>query len=326
MSNKKISIIGAGAVGASVAQVLAIKDVADIYIFDIVDGLAAGKALDIQEGAPHWGFDYKLRGFCTADEKEYENLKGSDVIVVTAGLARKPGMSRDDLLLKNIGIMKDVGEKIKKYSPESIIVAVTNPADIMAYALQKASGIEPSRILGLGGSLDSARFRTFLAEALDVSVEDVNAFVIGGHGDDMVPFIRYSSVSGIPIEHLLPKEKIDEIIKRTRFGGGEILNLYKTGTAFYAPSISIAVMVESIIKNKKRVIPCAAYLTGNHAKHYGIENMFIGVPIKIGASGVEEIYDLQFNEEDKAAWEKSVESVKKNSKLADDYFSGKIKS
>ncbi|WP_337860833.1 malate dehydrogenase [Ferroplasma sp.] len=318
--DKKISIIGAGAVGASVAQVLAIKDIADINIFDIVDGVAQGKALDIQEGAPHFGFDCKLKGFCTQDPKEYENMKGSDVIVVTAGLARKPGMSRDDLLVKNIGIMKDVGEKIKKYSPDSIVIAVTNPADIMAYAIEKASGISPERIIGLGGSLDSSRFRTFLAEALDVSVRDVNAFVVGGHGDDMVPFIHYSSVAGIPISDLLSEEKIQEIIKRTRFGGGEILNYYKTGTAFYAPSISISVMVEAVINDEHRVIPCAAYLTGKHAENYKISNAFIGVPIKIGKNGVEEIYDLKFSEADAKEWMKSVESVNKNNKLADEYF------
>ncbi len=318
--NKTISIIGAGAVGASVAQVLAIKDIADIKIFDIVDGLAKGKALDIQEGAPHFGFSCKLEGYCTQDSSEYRHLAGSDVIVVTAGLARKPGMSRDDLLVKNIGIMKDVGEKLKKYAPDSIIVTVTNPADIMAYALEKASGIDTKRIIGLGGSLDSARFRTFLAEALDVSMKDVNAFVVGGHGDDMVPFINYSSVAGIPISTLLSEEKIQEIIKRTRFGGGEIVDLYKTGSAYYAPSISIAVMVESIINDQKRVIPCAAYLTGKHADNYGISGKFIGVPIKIGKDGVEEIYDLKFSASDKEAWEKSVASVNKNCKLADDYF------
>ncbi len=319
--DKKVSIIGAGAVGASVAQVLAIKGIADINIFDIVEGVAEGKALDIQEGAPHFGFDCKLKGFCTKDETMYKNLKGSDVIVVTAGLARRPGMSRDDLLVKNISIMKDIGEKIKKYSPGSVIVTVTNPADIMAYAIEKSSGISHERIMGLGGSLDSSRFRTFLAEALDVSVEDVNAFVIGGHGDDMVPFIRYSNVSGIPISDLLSEDKINAIIKRTRFGGGEILDYYKNGTAFYAPSISISVMVESIINDKKRVIPCAAYLTDEHAKHYGINNMFIGVPIKIGKNGVEKIYDLNFNDDELKEWNKGVESVKGNCKIADDYFS-----
>ncbi len=320
MARSKISIIGAGAVGATVAQTLAIRQTGDIYIFDIVDGLAEGKALDILEGAPHWGYDLNIKGFCTADESKYAEMKGSDVIVVTAGLARKPGMSRDDLLLKNIGIMKSVGEAIKKYSPESKIVVVTNPADIMAYAIYKASGISPDKIIGLGGSLDSTRFRTFLAMELNVSFEDVNAFVIGGHGDDMVPFIRYSNVSGIPIEDLLPKEKIDEIVKRTRFGGGEIVNLYKTGSAFYAPGISIAVMVESIVNDRKRVIPCAAYITGEHAKNYLIENLFIGVPIKIGKNGVEHIYDIKFRDDELEAWKKTVESVKKNSAIADDYF------
>ncbi|MEM0139678.1 MAG: malate dehydrogenase [Ferroplasma sp.] len=318
--DKTISIIGAGAVGASVAQVLAIKDIADIKIFDIVEGLAKGKALDIQEGAPHFGFTCKLEGYCTQDPSEYKHMKGSDVIVVTAGLARKPGMSRDDLLVKNIGIMKSVGEQLKKYGSDSIIITVTNPADIMAYALEKASGIPPERIIGLGGSLDSARFRTFLAQELNVSVRDVNAFVVGGHGDDMVPFIHYSSVAGIPISQLLSEDKIQEIIKRTRFGGGEIVDLYKTGSAYYAPSISIAVMIESVINDEKRVIPCAAYLTGKHAENYKISGKFIGVPIKIGKNGVEEIYDLKFNDSDLKEWGKSVDSVNKNCKLADDYF------
>jgi malate dehydrogenase len=244
-------------------------------------------------------------------------MKGSDVIVVTAGLARKPGMSRDDLLVKNIGIIKDVAENVKKYSPESIIVMVSNPADTMAYAFQKVSGINPKRIIGLGGSLDSARFRTFIAMELGVSVKDVNAFVVGGHGDDMVPFIRYSSVAGMPISTLLPKNKIDEIVKRTRFGGGEIVDLLKTGSAYYAPGISITAMVESIIKDKKRVIPCAAYMDEEDAKHYSAKGLFIGVPIKIGKEGVEQIYRIDFNDEEKVLWNKTVESVKKNGEKVD---------
>lgn len=320
MSRSKISVIGAGNVGASLAQFLSLKELGDVYLFDVIDGVPEGKALDILEGSPHWGSDSEVKGFTTTDSAAYKNLEGSDVIVVTAGLARKPGMSRDDLLNKNVAIMKDVGENIKRYSPNSKLVVVSNPADIMAYALQKITGISPSKIMGLGGSLDSSRFRTFLSMELGVSVEDVNAFVVGGHGDDMVPFIRYSNVAGIPIEKLLSKEKIDEIVKRTRFGGGEIVNYLKTGSAYYAPGISISAMVESIIKNKKRVIPCAAYISGEHAKYYGAENIFIGVPIKIGENGVEHIFDLEFDPEEMDLWKKTVESVKSNCKKVDEFL------
>ncbi|MCY0851683.1 MAG: malate dehydrogenase [Thermoplasma acidophilum] len=320
MVRKKISVIGAGNVGATVAQFLAAKQLGDVYLFDVVDGIPEGKALDIQEGAPHWRYDLDVVGFSTSDETKYKNMEGSDVIVVTAGLARKPGMSREDLFDKNVEIISDVSRNIKKYSPDSIIVVVSNPADIMAYALQKFTGIDPSKIMGLGGSLDSSRFRTFLAKELNVSVEDVNAFVIGGHVDDMVPFIRYSSVAGIPIENLLSKEKIDEIVKRTRFGGGEIVNYLKTGSAFYAPGISITAMVESVILDKKRVIPCAAYITGKHADHYGIRDKFIGVPIKIGEKGVEQIYDIDFRPDELELWKKSVASVEASSKKVDEWI------
>ncbi len=321
MPRHKISVIGAGNVGASLAQFLAIKELGDIYLFDVIDGVPEGKGLDMREGAPHWGYDSRVQGFTTTDKNSYKNLEGSDVIIVTAGLARKPGMSRDDLLSKNVEIIKDVGENIKKYSPGAVIVVVSNPADIMAYALQKITGAEPSKVMGLGGALDSARFRTFLAMELGVSVEDVNAFVIGGHGDDMVPFIRYSSVAGIPISNLLSKEKIDSIVKRTRFGGGEIVEFLKTGSAFYAPAASIRAMVESIILDKKRIIPCAAHLSGQHGKHYGAEGLFIGVPIKIGANGVEEIFDMDFNPDEKALWEKTVAGVKENSSKVDKFLS-----
>ena len=320
MTRPKISVIGAGNVGATVAQILALKEMGDVYLFDVVDGIPEGKALDILEGGPHWKSDSNVVGFTTVNKENYKNLEGSDVIVITAGLARKPGMSRDDLLQKNVEIMTDVGKNIKKYAPDAKLVVVTNPADIIAYALQKITGIAPSRIIGLGGSLDSARFRAFLAEELSVSVEDVNAFVIGGHGDDMVPFIRYSNVAGIPITSLLSKEKIEEIVKRTRFGGGEIVNYLKTGSAYYAPGVSITAMVESIIKDKKRVIPCAAYLSGSHAKHYGAEGIFIGLPIKIGESGVEQIYDMDFNPDEKALWVKTVESVKSSCQKVDDFL------
>jgi malate dehydrogenase len=313
----KISVIGAGNVGATVAQFLSIQDLGDIYLFDVVDGKPEGEALDMMEGTPHWGVDNNIKGFTTTNPENYSHMKGSDVIVITAGLARKPGMSRDDLLVKNIGIIKDVAENVKKYSPESLIVMVSNPADTMAYAFQKVSGIDPKRIIGLGGSLDSSRFRTFIAMELGVSIKDVNAFVVGGHGDDMVPFIRYSSVAGMPISTLISKEKIDEIVKRTRFGGGEIVDLLKTGSAYYAPGISITAMVESIIKDKKRVIPCAAYMDAENAKHYSAQGLFIGVPIKIGKDGVEHIYRIDFNEEEKVLWNKTVESVKKNGEKVD---------
>ena len=320
MVRKKISVIGAGNVGATVAQFLAMKELGDVYLFDVVDGVPEGKALDILEGLPHWGKDVLVKGFTTVNPEAYKNLENSDVVVITAGLARKPGMSRDDLLNKNLEIMSDVARNVKKFSPDAKVVVVSNPADIMAYAFQKVSGMKPESIIGLGGSLDSARFRTFLAEELQVSVEDVNAFVIGGHGDDMVPFIRYSNVAGIPISNLLSKEKIEEIVKRTRFGGGEIVNYLKTGSAYYAPGISITAMVESLIKGKKRVIPCAAYISGGHSKHYGIKNLFIGVPIRIGENGVEEIYDMDFSNEEKALWEKTVESVTASCAKVDEFL------
>ena len=322
MPRRKISVIGAGNVGASLAQFLAVKELGDVYLFDVVDGVPEGRALDMKEGGPHWGYDSNIAGFTTVDRSSYKEMKGSDVIVVTAGLARKPGMSRDDLLNKNLEIIKDVGKNIKKYAPDSVIVVVSNPADIMAYALQKITGVSPSKVMGLGGALDSARFRTFLAMELDVSVKDVNAFVIGGHGDDMVPFIRYSSVAGIPISNLLSKEKIDEIVKRTRFGGGEIVNYLKPGSAFYAPGASIAAMVESVVLDKKRVIPCAAHISGKHADHYGAKDIFIGVPIRIGSSGVEEIYDIDFTDQEKDLWDKTVTSVSENSKKVDSFLSG----
>jgi malate dehydrogenase len=317
----KISVIGSGNVGASVAQFLSVRDLGDISLFDIIEGASEGKALDMMEGTPHWGVDNNIKGYTTIDRNVYSNLAGSDVIVVTAGLARKPGMTRDDLLSKNVQIIKDIAENVKKYAPDAVVVIVSNPADTMAYAFQKVSGMKPEKIMGLGGSLDSARFRTFLAMELGVSVEDVNAFVIGGHGDDMVPFIRYSSVSGIPITTLLSREKIDEIVQRTRFGGGEIVNLLKTGSAYYAPGISITAMVESIIKDRKRVIPCAAYINKENSKHYSAEGLFIGVPIKIGEKGVEHIYRVEFNSDEKALWDKTVKSVTENAQKVDQFLS-----
>ncbi len=318
MARKKISVIGAGNVGSTLAQFLATEELGDVYLFDVVDGVSEGKALDIQEGAPHWGFGNRLYGFTTTDPETYKHLEGSELIVVTAGLARKPGMSRDDLLEKNVMIMKSVGQAIKKYAPDAKLIVVTNPADVIAYALHKITGIKAGRIIGLGGSLDSARFRTFLSLELGVSPKDVNAFVLGGHGDDMVPFIRYSNVAGIPLTKLLSKEKIEEIVKRTRFGGGEIVNYLKTGSAYYAPGISITAMARSIILDENRIIPCAAHLSGEHAKHYGADGIFIGLPIKIGAGGVEHIYDIDFEEEELALWKKTVESVKSGCRKVDE--------
>lgn len=321
MARRKISVIGAGNVGASVAQFLAIEELGDVYLFDVVDGVSEGKALDIQEGAPHWGFGNRVAGFTTVDPGVYKNLENSDLIVVTAGLARKPGMSRDDLLQKNVEIMKGIGKAIKTYAPETRLIVVTNPADVVAYALYKITGLKAERIMGLGGSLDSARFRAFLSMELDVSPKDINAFVLGGHGDDMVPFVRYSSVAGIPISKLIPKERIDAIVKRTRGGGGEIVNFLKTGSAYYAPGVSIAAMAKSILSDENRIIPCAAYLSGEHATHYGAEGIFIGLPIRIGSKGVEHIYDIDFEEEELALWKKTIESVKAGCAKVDEILS-----
>ncbi len=321
MTRTKISVIGAGNVGASLAQFLVNRDLGDVSLFDVIEGVPEGKALDLYEGTPHWGVDSRISGFTTKSPEVYKNLEGSEVIVVTAGLARKPGMSRDDLLNKNIEIIRDVAKSVGKYAPKAKVIVVTNPADIMAYAFYKMSGLKPENILGLGGALDSARFRTFLAMELGVSVKDVNGFVIGGHGDDMVPFIRYSSAGGIPIEKLLSREKIDEIVKRTRFGGGEIVNFLKTGSAYYAPGISITSMAESIIKDKKRIIPCAAFISGKHAEHYGISGKFIGVPVKIGTEGAEHIYDIDFQPAELELWKKTVESVNSSCALVDKFLS-----
>ncbi len=314
-------MIGAGNVGASLAQALAIERLGDIVLFDVVPGIPEGKALDIQEGAPHWGFDLSVTGYTTENPEAYKNLEGSDVVVITAGLARKPGMSRDDLLAKNVKILSSVSEMVKKYCPEAKVVVVTNPADVMAYTVQKATGISPEKIIGLGGALDSARFRAFLSMELGVSIKDINAFVIGGHGDDMVPFIRYSTAAGIPIERLIPRERIEEIVERTRKGGGEIVNYLKTGSAFYAPAVSITAMVRSIIDDEKRIIPCATYLTGKHAEHYGASDIFIGLPVRIGSEGVEEVYDIDFEPEELELWKKTVQSVKSGCAKVDEFLS-----
>jgi malate dehydrogenase len=265
-----------------------------------------GKALDIAEAGPVEGYDAKYVG-----ANDYAAIKGADVIIVTAGVPRKPGMSRDDLIGINLKVMEAVGNGIKQYAPDAFVICITNPLDAMVWALQKFAGLDPKKIVGMAGVLDSARFRHFLAEAFGVSVEDVTAFVLGGHGDDMVPLVRYSTVAGIPLPDLVrmkwtTQEKLDAMVERTRKGGGEIVNLLKTGSAFYAPAASAIAMAESYLKDKKRVLPCAAYLTGQ----YGVDGLFIGVPIVIGASGVERIVEVEFSGEEKAMFEKSVASVR----------------
>lgn len=321
MSLPKVSVIGAGQVGAMVSEHLAIKELADVYMFDVVDGMAKGKSLDIMEGMPHWRSDSLLEGFSVGQNGEnYENLKGSDIVVMTAGLPRKPGMSRDDLLYKNVEIIKGAAENIKKYSPEAIVIVVTNPMDIMTYTAYKVITPKKNRIMGMGGMLDSGRFRTFISKELGVSVEDVTAFVVGGHGDDMVPFVRYCSVGGIPLTDLMSKEKIDQIVTRTRGGGGEIVSYLKTGSAFYAPGISVTTMVESILKDKKRVITAPALLEGETGQYYGANGLFVGVPIKIGKEGVEEIYRMNLNEEERKLWTTTVSHVNESVQKVNKYL------
>jgi len=303
MPRKKITIVGAGHVGAHAALWAASKELGDIVLVDVVDGVPQGKALDLAEAAPVEGFDTKIVG-----TNSYEDTAGSDIVIITAGLARKPGMSRDDLLKINADIIKGVTEQIVKYSPECIIIMVTNPLDAMVYEAKKISGFPKNRVLGMAGVLDSARMRAFIAMELDVSVEDVTAFVLGGHGDSMVPLPRYSTVAGIPITELLPADRITAINERTKKGGGEIVALLKTGSAYYAPSASVIEMAEAIIKDKKRVLPCAAYLEGE----YGINGYYMGVPVLLGKGGVEKVIEIELTEDEKAALNRSLKDVKEN--------------
>ena len=296
----KVTVVGAGNVGASCALRLADKELADIVLVDIVEGVPQGKALDILEACPVEGSDVKVMG-----ANDYEVTANSDIVVITAGLPRKPGMSRDDLLMKNYEIMKACVEPAVQYSPNCILVIVSNPLDAMCHVAYKLSGFAKNRVVGMAGILDTARFRTFLAEAAEVSVENVVAFVLGGHGDAMVPLVRYTSVSGIPITDVLDAETLDKIVERTRKGGGEIVKYLKTGSAFYAPSSAVVEMVESILKDKKKVLPCAAYLEGE----YGINGLFVGVPVKLGARGIEKIYELNLNDEESAELKNSADSV-----------------
>jgi malate dehydrogenase len=305
MARKKIALVGAGQIGGTLALLAAQKELGDVVLFDIAEGMPAGKALDLAEASPVEGYNASLTG-----GNDYSIIEGADVVIVTAGIPRKPGMSRDDLIGINSGVCKTVGEAIGKHAPNAFVIVITNPLDVMVWVLQQASGLPPERVVGMAGVLDSARFRYFLAEEFNVSVEDVTAFVLGGHGDTMVPLVRYSTVAGIPLPDLVKmgwttQEKLDAIVQRTRDGGAEIVKLLKTGSAFYAPAASAIQMAESYLKDQKRVLPVAAHLSGQ----YGQDDLYVGVPTIIGAGGVEKIIEIELNDEEKAMFAKSVESV-----------------
>jgi len=306
MARKKLAMIGAGMIGGTLAHIAAQKELGDVVLFDIVEGVPEGKGLDIAESSPVDGYDSRLKG-----TQDYADIAGADVCIVTAGIARKPGMSRDDLLGTNLKVMKAVGEGIAKHAPNALVICITNPLDAMVWALQKFSGLPTNKVVGMAGILDSARFRYFLAEEFNVSVESVTAFVLGGHGDTMVPLTRYSTVAGIPLPDLIDmgwttQEKIDSIVNRTRKGGGEIVALLKTASAYYAPAASAIQMAESYIKDKKLVVPCAAHLTGQ----YGLNDLYVGVPIVLGAEGCERIVEVKFNPDEKAMFDSSVNAVR----------------
>jgi len=305
MSRAKITLVGAGAIGGTLAHLVGLKELGDVVLLDIAKGIPEGKSLDIAESSPIDGFDIYLGG-----GNNYSLLRNSDVVIVTAGIPRKPGMSRDDLLEINLGVMKTVGEGIKKYCPNAFVICITNPLDAMVWALRAFSGLPSKKVVGMAGVLDSSRFRYFLAEELNVSVSDVTAFVMGGHGDTMVPLIRYSSVAGVPLQELIKmkwitKRKLDEIVQRTRDGGAEIVSYLKTGSAFYAPAASAIQMTESYLKDRKKVLPCAAMLNGE----YGIKNMYVGVPVVIGSKGIEKIIAVGLNKEEKLMFKKSAKAV-----------------
>jgi malate dehydrogenase len=306
MARTKIALIGAGMIGGTLAHLVGLKELGDIVLFDIVEGVPGGKGLDISQSGAIEGFDAKFK-----PTNAYADIEGADVVIITAGVPRKPGMSRDDLLGINIKVMDQAGAGIKKYAPNAFVIVITNPLDAMVWALQKSCGLPKNKVIGMAGVLDTGRFRTFLADELKVSVEDVTALVLGGHGDDMVPIARYSTVAGIPLPDLvkmgwLKQDRLDAIIERTRKGGGEIVNLLKTGSAFYAPASSAIQMAESYIKDKRRVLPCAAFLNGE----YGVKGMYVGVPVVIGANGIEKIVEIDLNAGERAMFQKSVESVK----------------
>jgi malate dehydrogenase len=306
MARKKIALVGAGQIGGTLALLAGLKDLGDVVLFDVVEGVPQGKALDLAQASPVEGFDAIYAGTNT-----YDALKGADVVIVTAGIPRKPGMSRDDLIATNAKVIDAVGKNIKKQCPKAFVIVITNPLDVMVYVMQEASGLPAARVVGMAGVLDSARFRYFLADEFKVSVEDVTAFVLGGHGDTMVPLTRYSTVAGIPVPDLVKmgwttKEKIDAIVQRTRDGGAEIVNLLKTGSAFYAPASSAIAMAESYLKDKRRVLPCAAMLNGE----YGVKGLYVGVPVIIGANGVEKVVEIDLSKAEKAMFDKSVAAVR----------------
>jgi malate dehydrogenase len=305
MARNKIALIGGGMIGGTLAHLASLKELGDITVFDIMEGIPQGKSLDLAQAGPVEGFDVNLTG-----TNKYEGIEGADVIIVTAGVARKPGMSRDDLLGINLKVMAQVGAGIAKYAPKAFTICITNPLDVMVWALQKYSQQPAHMVVGMAGVLDSARFRHFLADEFKVSVEDVTGFVLGGHGDTMVPLTRYSTVAGIPVPDLVAmkwttQQRIDQIVQRTRDGGAEIVGLLKTGSAYYAPASSAIAMAESFLKDKKRVLPCAAHLTGQ----YGVNDLYVGVPCVIGAGGVERIVEIKLDSEEKAAFKKSVGAV-----------------
>jgi len=306
MARTKIALIGAGQIGGTLALLAGLKELGDVVLFDIQEGVPQGKALDIAEAAPVEGFDARVQG-----ANDYTDIAGADVVIVTAGIPRKPGMSRDDLVDTNAKVMHQVGAGIRENCPDAFVICITNPLDAMVYVLQQAAGIPTNKICGMAGVLDSARFRHFLAEAMTVSVEDVNAFVLGGHGDSMVPVTRYSTVAGIPLPDLvqmgwITQDKVDSIVERTRKGGGEIVGLLGSGSAFYAPASSAIAMADSYLKDKKRVLPCAAYLRGE----YGVNDLFVGVPTVIGEGGVERVVELQFTGDEQQMFDQSVANVR----------------
>ncbi|MCL5773878.1 MAG: malate dehydrogenase [Firmicutes bacterium] len=298
---KKITVVGAGMVGGTLTQRLAEKNYADLVLIDIVEGLPQGKALDIMQSGPIYGYDTYIKG-----TNSYEDTKDSDIVVITSGLARKPGMSRDDLLYLNMEIIRKVISQVVKFSPDCIIIMVANPLDAMTQLAFQVSGFPRERIMGMAGVLDTARFRTFLAEELKVSVEVITAYVLGGHGDTMVPMPRYTTVAGVPVTEILPAETVERIVKRTQDGGAEIVKLLKTGSAYYAPSAAVVDMVDSIVLDKKKVLPCAVYLDGE----FGIKGLFVGVPVKLGAKGIEEIIEIKLTGEEKEKLERSASAVK----------------
>ena len=305
MARNKIALIGSGMIGGTLAHLIGLKELGDVVLFDIAEGVPQGKGLDIAESSPVEGFDANYTG-----ANSYAAIEGADVIIVTAGVPRKPGMSRDDLLGINLKVMEQVGAGIKKYAPNAFVICITNPLDAMVWALQKFSGLPANKVVGMAGVLDSARFRYFLADEFKVSVDDVTAFVLGGHGDSMVPLARYSTVAGIPLPDLIKmgwtsQAKLDQIIQRTRNGGAEIVGLLKTGSAFYAPAASAISMAEAYLKDKKRVVPVAAHLSGQ----YGVKDMYVGVPVVLGAGGVERVIEIELDKAEKEAFDKSVQAV-----------------